>query len=469
MHEGSLSALIIVLFILIGIVSYYIFDYYKYKSLVNSEIDDTNQKVVKEKSERLGNIKSVVDQVNVVHDSIDGEFVKVGGNIKTLDSGLQNARGMISTVDTSLTKTKDDVIKLNTGLKNTNGRVTTLEGDVTTLEGDVTTIKGGVTTIQENVSTINNGIKSVMSFSTLDSNGKQTAIGMKDLPGAVNPDTKLMTHVTSVGGLTIRDLDKASKNGLSLEICAKEDPTKCIRIPDKDGNVYLTNLYKDSAISLDGSTVINAPLSFTQAGKLGARLSGENDGKIASGFMETTAFGIGNVKGKPNASLHIMSDQSTDVAPFKISVNSTDVLNVDKKGTLYTRRIELMPEGSTGTTAVLQALSDGVMIDAKNIYTNGSLYVNGLIYQSTKSATEAEQLLSKQTLVSAPAPSTSTVPSTSTTSSTTTIPSTSTTTATRTATRSISAFTNGPTKSESSYYTKKPADYMNQPYLITVQ
>lgn len=382
MHEVTVSVVILVLLVLIGIVAYYIYDYYNQKAKVDSEIKSTNKRVDVEKSERLGNVKSIVDQVNVAHDSMNDEFTKVEGDIDGMNKGIQR----------------------------------------------------------------------VMSFSDVGPDGTPKAIGLKDLPSATNPDLGLLTHVTSVGGLTIKDLDSTAGSSQKMRVCAKEDPTKCIKIPDENGNVYLTNLYKDSAIALDGSTIINAPLSFTEAGKLGARISGNNDG---TGFMETGAFGIGTTKFKPNASLHIMSDPAMNVSPFKVSVNGMDVLDVDRKGTLHTSRIELRPPGTTTTTAVLTAVEDGIMLDAPNVYTSGNLLVNGVVYQSAAGAAETTRLLEMTTPKLLTGPTSGPI----TTMPVPPPPE-------ETPASGIATFTSGPIKM-GGFMT--PSDFMNQPYLITVQ
>lgn len=413
MNEGAVSTILVVLLILIGVVSYYIYEYYVNKAAVASDIHKTNTRVTKEQTDRMGNDKTIVDQVNVVHDNIHSQFVKTDAIVTKNTAGI------------------------NANTKNISG-------------------------VTDSFNKYQKGMGSVLSFSKT---GSTTPISVDALPSTTNPDMKLLSHVTSVGGLTIKDLNNASGSTKRLNICTS-DMSKCIKIPDDKGNIYLTNLYKDAAISLDGRTVVNAPMSFNQAGKLGATITGRSDN---TAMLKANAFGIGSVDGKPTASLHVMSDSSKASAPFKVTVNGKDVLGVDKSGTLKTTRIEMAPAGGLATTAVIQAVSDGIVLDAKNVYTTGDLRVNGVIYQSTSGVTQTNTLLGPTAPASSPAPAPTT---TTTATSTSTAPATAPAPAPATTT-TIAKFTDGPGPASmktggSLAGVRSPVDMMNQIYMLPV-
>lgn len=356
MYEGSVTVIIVVLFVLIGIVSYTLYDYYGYKVKVSSDI-------ATEKSERLGNVKSIVDQVNEVHDGIGSELDQLNNDATTFERGMQR----------------------------------------------------------------------MLKFKTKTGTNSYKEIPLSELPGANEPDVNLLTHVTSVGGLTIKDLDKSQSPEKTLQVCGG-NPTKCIKIPDENGDVVLTNLYTDKAIALDGKTVITAPLSFTSAGKLGAKISTSSENTVN---MDTNAFGIRPVNSTtttpPQASLHIQAPGGTSAStlpPFKVSIGTEDVLNVGTDGVLTAKSIKLQSTGATPKIVTLSMDTNGLKINtgSTRVRIDGNLDVTGNI--RTGGTINATGLIT---------PSTSNM--------------------------TIEPFTGQPIVMPSSY-TKKPADYMNASYLL---
>lgn len=355
MYEGSVTVIIVVLFVLIGIVSYTLYDYYGYKVKVSSDI-------ATEKSQRLGNVKSIVDQVNEVHSGIGSEIDQLNKDVTAYERGAQR----------------------------------------------------------------------LMKFKTKTGTNSYKEIPLSELPGSNEPDVNLLTHVTSVGGLTIKDLDKSQSPEKTLQVCGGT-PTKCIKIPDENGDVYLTNLYTDKAIALDGKTVISAPLSFTSAGKLGAKISTSSENTVS---MDTNAFGIRPVGSTtttlPQASLHIQapSGGTSALPPFKVSVGTEDVLNVGTDGVLTAKSIKLQTTGSTPKVVTLTMADNGLKINTgtTRVKIEGNLDVTGNIRASgTINATGAVTG--------------------------------------NTANMTIEQFTGEPIVMPSSYV-KKPADYMNASYLL---
>lgn len=306
MYEGAETFVAVTLGILIMVVIYYMYDYYYYKMAVMGEITKTQQQVVSEKGERLGDVKSVVDQVNVAHDGISDEFLKTRQMVHTTGSNLD---------------------------------------------------------------ALSAGLDSALSFYA-----GENKIAIRDLPGATDPDMHLLTHVSTLGGLSIKDLDKTKP----FKICSKEKPEQCIEIPDANGNIYLRNLYDDRAIALDGQTMINAPLSMTEASRLGMKITGNQDG---TGFMETKALGVGSAKGTPGASLHVLSKSSDPAgATFLVSVDGKDILGVDKAGTLTTKKIQLKNASDAATSATMEVLEDGsIKFTAPTVQVSGNLMVTGSV------------------------------------------------------------------------------------------
>lgn len=399
MYEGTL--VIVILVVLIMVVVYYMYDYYYYKLDVAGEFVKTHQQVDTEKGERLGDVKSVVDQVNVAHDGIYDEFQK------------------------------------------------------TKLDINATT---------SNLSALTMGLNSAMSFRAGDKN-----IAIRDIPGATNPDMNLLTHVSSLGGLTIKDLDKSKP----FKICGKENPDQCIEIPDANGNIYLRNLYGDRAIALDGHTMVNAPLSITDASRLGVKITGNQDG---SSFMETNALGVGSTKGTPGASLHVLSKTSDSTpAAFRVSVDGKDVLGMDKTGTLTTKKIQLKYSADATTSATMEVLQDGsVRLTAPTVQMTGNLLVGGSVSQNTSappSGTTTTGTTSGTTTTGTTSGTTTTGTTsdttTGTTSGTTTTGTTSGTTTGTTSGTTVSGFTSGPIRMRGAAV-PTPVDYLNSRYLMPV-
>ena len=384
MYEFAVSVIILVLLVLIGVETYYIYDYYNYKKQVAKDIDTDRS-----------NVKNVVGQINTVHTDIDTRF------------GLY-------------------------------------EGDIRKNNIDISDIKN-------DKNEITSGIGKVVQF--YDKANQK--LSLNDLVGASSPDMNLLSHVTSVGGMTIKDLDKATGTDKRLKICGSSSSGNnphCIEIPDDDGNINLSPLYDNTSIALNGPTAVNSSLSVANAGKVGATISAMDEN---TGFIKTGSLGVGAAVSPPTASLHIMAASAGANAPqpLKVTVDGSDVVSVDKSGKVTASSIEI----KQGASTILSVDNTGITLNAPSVNITGNVNVNGVAYQPASASTVAGASTSSDASTG-----TSTVTSSSSPASSTTT------------TGSISTFTSGPVMmgSGKKYPFKPletPVDFMNSPYLIPVQ
>lgn len=405
MYEFAVSVIILVLLVLIGVETYYIYDYYNYKKEVAKDMDAQKKQVNTDRN----SVKDVVRQLNNVHSDMDNRF------------------GM----------NEQDINKNQGGIKKNNASIQNIR-----YEKDI----------------ITSGIDKVVQFYD-QANQK---LSLNDLFGASSPDMKLLSHVTSVGGMTINDLDKAAGSAKRLKICGTSsgDKSHCIEIPDDDGNIRFSPLYDNTGIALNGPTSVNAPLAFANDGKLGAVISALDSN---TGFIQTDSLGVGKVISPPTASVHIMaaSAGANTPAPLKVTVDGSDVVSVDKYGKVTANSIEI----KQGNSTILSVNDTGITLNAPNVNITGNVNVNGVAYTSSSVGTSASTSTSGGTSTitssSTPAPS-----STVTTDTTTTAPAPTPTTGI------ISPFISGPVvmgKINPYKPLETPVDFMNSPYLIPVQ
>jgi hypothetical protein len=187
----------------------------------------------------------------------------------------------------------------------------------------------------------------------------------------------LLAHVNSLGGFTIKDLDPAAGSMKKFKICGNETPARCIEMPNADGDVFLTNIYRDKAISIDGATKINAALSFTNAGKMGASIRAGNDENTA--FIQTGKLGVGGTVGAPGASLHLMSRVADNVTPFKVTVDNSDLFSIDNQGTVLTKKIQLKVPGAANSSGTIEATEEGIKITTAKLLVDGNVQATGTV------------------------------------------------------------------------------------------
>lgn len=219
----SVIILILLLVALAVGVVYFLRDYYDYRSSTDSHLSNVDTSLSNTSS--LGNLKYVVDQANTSFNQIGSTFY-----------GYSNA---------------------------TNSSLTALTSQQTTFGSNQNVFK--------------NNFNSAFKFTNVIEDpltAQPSTYDVFNFPGVGTVDTRLIQHVTAVGGFTARDLTTTGTN--QVKICGTGAGSRCIKFPDSDGNTYLTalnptpingitpSIVMDGNVSVsNGTIVVNAPTNST--------------------------------------------------------------------------------------------------------------------------------------------------------------------------------------------------------------
>jgi len=243
-------------------------------------------------------------------------------------------------------------------------QVNTVNQDIyksfTTSNATLTTGLSNVALTQSNMLT---GMNKVMSFSSSNSG----VLKLTDLPGYTNPDINLIQKVNATMGMTVKDLDKA---GNVMSMCSKSDPSRCIKLPDVNGNtvfrnldakgdLVLQNLDAGQGIRLDGNVTVNDKLNFGPSAGGGSFI---NNGSVAPMVIQTGRLGVGNSSMTTAAAmLHVKGADAT-VPLIRVDTNNGNtVISIDNMG-------------------------NNVVINSGNVKINGNLSVSGTITNGSGAA-----------------------------------------------------------------------------------
>jgi hypothetical protein len=191
MDEIGIIVMLIAVLALVGIIIYFVYTYMKDKDEIDSRITKTSSMVDAEKSDRLSNVKYVVDEVNKVNADI----------LKTMTTS-----NMI--FNTNLGANSKNISKINDELS---------------------------------------GFGKIIQFSS-----NSTVLKLGDLPGVTGGGVNmtLLGQVMSSMGLTGKDLVNHP-----VILCGGTDTSKnCLKFPDENGNTYLTSLSDGKKITLASDT-----------------------------------------------------------------------------------------------------------------------------------------------------------------------------------------------------------------------
>lgn len=307
--------IILILLALAGAIAFLIYDYLGYKDTTDASIADANKKIRTEGDTRLSNLKYVVEQVN----------------------------------------------KVNTDIYNTWSSNNTL------LTNNLSATSNQQTRVQR-------GLQSVFDFTP--SMSCNVSVPLIDLPGYANPDVRLIKHVTMVSGLTIKDIGTTSNTNVTF--CSKNEPTRCIKFPDENGNTLLTSMASGSRVIFDTDTDVNGTLNLNTASRLQygylssvPNATGGNDLQMVASsniMMRPSATGkvaISTTNTAPAALLHVTStDAATDVFRATPS-NTANTVAVRGDGTLNVKKIQIgntTIEASTDNNSILFKGNTGTQI-----------------------------------------------------------------------------------------------------------
>lgn len=342
MEVIAVVVMLVALLALAGVVAFFLYDYFKHKDDNTKSFSDASSRLEAEKTDRLSNIKFVVDQVNEVN---------------------------------------TDIYK--------------------TMTSNVDTLKSDTLAISNSQSNLIQGIDKFLKFSSNYSLSQDptaalpsTNVSILDLPGTTTPNVQLIQHVTALMGVTATDLNPTNP----VLLCNK-DNTKCIRIPDNEGNLYLTPLTNDTSgnVIVDSTMHVKGDLKlFNNAQEKGAVLA-TPDGLV----VQSSKVGVGAPGfGAPKASLHVQGSASQPIITVTPAPPTTgtasDAILVTADGELVTSKpISLrssVGDASTNvaTISIAQNGATNVLkIASPKMELNGDVEITGAATVKGKAVTTA--------------------------------------------------------------------------------
>jgi hypothetical protein len=315
MEFAAVVVMVLVLLALIGVLVFLVWDYFKYKDETNTNFAKATKAVDDEKSERLSNLKYMVDQVNTVNTDI----------YNTFSSNVQLHAQRI----------------------------------------------GGVETTQTGII---GGLNSFLTFSSNVSVAPGASAGpisLLDMPGMKNPDVRLIKHVTAVSGMTINDLTASSN---TVMLCGRDDPTRCIRFPDSDGNTFITSLVPNKNVIVDVPTEFRNTVSLKSGTNEYATLSSVANGALNDAvfesknnmFLKAGKVGISTNSFTPEAALHVMSYTNDPIFKAQSSATGASPVVINADGTVQVNNMKVtkLQIGDDANPIVIQKENNVLKISA---------------------------------------------------------------------------------------------------------
>lgn len=361
MELGAIIVMIIVLLALSGVLIFLVWDYMKYKDDTNTNFTNTNQSISNEKTDRLSNMKYMVDQVNTVNTDIYNTFTS---NQQIVNSNVSN-----------LTTRQDKTIA---GI----GQFLRFSSNVSITPSSGTMASGNVSIL--------------------------------DLPGFVAPDVQLIQHVTAVNGLTIRDISNSSNRNVMF--CSATDSSRCIKFPDTDGNTYFTGMTAASKIVLDAESDVVGRLNFRNSTdklqyasitSFDDALTGRKDLIVGASntirlIPSSGKVGISTGNMNVSAALHVVgNDPTADVFKAEypngngtVSIGSDGTLNVNKIRMGGPNGVEIRADNNvlsiTSPTGI-NIVSPSAVINSSKIVTTSQINVDSVVQPTMVSQSAVAQ------------------------------------------------------------------------------
>lgn len=322
MDPFAVVVLLLAVIALVVVVVFFISDYLKHKDENTTDFKKANSRIDTEKSDRLSNLKFVVDQVNDVNTDI---YQTMTSNVNMMGSNVD----VVST-------TQDKMVK---------------------------------------------GLDKFLQFSSNVSIATSPTVSLIDLPGTSQPDIKLIQHVNSVMGLTVSDLQKGK---VTAEFCNK-DNTRCIRFPDANGDTLLNTFEEGKNVVVDAPLKLKKDIRFSAStGADQAALSGipggmiVNTGKVgigSAGFTNPTAtLHLKSANGQDAFKITAASDAILVKADGEIVTSRPISLRNNVNDTTNVATISIA--NGTNNDKVLQIQASEVAVKG-NLNVSGNIAVNG--------------------------------------------------------------------------------------------
>ena len=321
MEGVVLFILLVAIIIITAIIIYFVRDYIQYKTQINTQFSVTQSQVNAEKTDRLANLKYVVDQVNTVHDDIA--------------STLNNESSTQTRLAEQLDKSQANYLSgLNTA------------------------------------------------FGFTDSTGKN--VKLSNLSGTTNPNTQLLTNVIATMGLTAKDLQPngnsvqlCSKTDPTKCIRFPDQNGNTYLTDMGNGSVVLDGQRGttiNNGINLTGGLNLNASAGSPS----GAINPGPNQM-----VLQSSKVGVGNfASSAPNATLHVSAQNTSDNVLQLSASSGQQLLNVAPSGSIniYTNGAQV---GTIEPTSTGLKITTNTLEVRGNLLVSGGTISGRLLPQSS--------------------------------------------------------------------------------------
>ena len=294
---------IVVMLAIIGFVIYFATDYFKFKKTVDTEITAADKAIVTETSNRLSNLKYVVDQVNTVNADISNTFTS--------------------------------------NMNKMNNRVGLVENKNTAILGSMNKSFGFTSNL----------------------NGTGVSIDFLNLPSSPVPNMNLLSHVTMMSGMNINGLNNAADPNHSMNLCF--DANNCIQLPNATGNTFFT-AQANKLVEMGADVQFDKTAKYMNGfGNVGGQIYGLNNGvdklsDVPSLRLNSRRIGLGTGPTEivPSAGVHITQSAPGDdilrVSRIAGATGNTNPLVINKDGNV-TGRTTMFAESYAKTFHVLNA------------------------------------------------------------------------------------------------------------------
>ena len=108
----AIIIMIIIVLGLVGVISYFVYVYLQDKDSLTAQINSTNITVANEQSNRLSNIKYVVDQVNTVNSDIATQF---SSNLNIHNTKFTGLNKSVTRLQSNVNTNTQNINSINTG------------------------------------------------------------------------------------------------------------------------------------------------------------------------------------------------------------------------------------------------------------------------------------------------------------------------------------------------------------------
>ena len=360
----AIIVMLLALLGLIGVLVYVLRDYYVHKESNVSDFSKATSDIASERTDRLGNLKYIVDQVNTVNDDIYATLAKSAADSASNVTTLTGAQGrLVSGLDSFVRFTSNESVFAGAG---------------------------GFSPL---------GGQQVPGSGAFGSGAPSPSFSIMNLPGTAGASPQLIQHTSFLSGITARDLRAGS--AATAQFCAPAatpgGAPRCIQFPNSDGDTYLTPLADGKSILLDGPVQARGQLTFASAESgsggvaVGPSLS-SSGANVAALNISASATSIGAAPFAPGAVLEVRGSPSDGAQPLlrvSTATNASEAILVAANGDVSVSSLSLRAPGSAMSSATLTADPAGGLKITGDLSVLGKLTVSGGINGTLATPPEA--------------------------------------------------------------------------------